>query len=338
MGIDAVTTYGATITLPTVSFIGEKLGLPTLPLKTAEISRSKYLIKKCLSDFGCNICGDFFEMNSPADAEKLVFSYPCVIKPSDGSGSKGVSIVTSEDQLAAAIKYAYESSRYGSFYSESFIKGNEYTVEAFVSEGETYVYGIIKTTFERNSCGELLYGHRLPSGLPSDVEEVISNEVKKAVSALGITMMSVNFDVIWSESERKAYIIDCGVRIGQNLISSHLVPISRGVNVLDNTIKMALGEKVDAKPKTNKCVATRLLIYNPGVITEIKDVTELKGKNGVIDVVLRKRVGDVQNEYKDKSDTCGWVIATGKTPEEAEANAEKARNKLKDYIIIKKTQ
>lgn len=77
-----------------------------------------------------------------------------------------------------------------------------------------------------------------------------------------------------------------------------------------------------------------MLIYNPGVISGIRDYSGIIGKNNVIDVVLRKGVGDIMKPYKEKSDSCGWVLAYGDTPDEAEDNAEVARQLLKDYIII----
>ena len=335
LGINAVMTYGATLTLPTVAYIGEKLGLPALPVDTAELSKSKYKIKKRLSDYGCNIKGDFFEMYSVEDAKNHKFTIPCVIKPSDGSGSKGVSLVYNENEIENAVQYAFDGARYGEFYAESLIDGEEYSAEAFVANGEIYVYAIVKTTFERLSNGEISYGHRTPSGLPAETEKLIEDEVKKAIKALNITMASVNFDVILSNDDGKPYIIDCGIRVGQNLIASHFVPLSRGVSVIDNTIKLALGEKVDAEPKFNKCIATRLLIYKPGVIIEIKPMNNIIGTNNIVDVVMRKGVGDTQNEYREKSDTCGWVITTGDTPDEAENNAVNAKKLLEDYIIIK---
>ena len=335
LGINAVMTYGATLTLPTVAYIGEKLGLPALPVDTAELSKSKYKIKKRLSDYGCNIKGDFFEMYSVEDAKNHKFTLPCVIKPSDGSGSKGVSLVYNENEIEEAIQYAFDGARYGEFYAESLIDGEEYSAEAFVANGEIYVYAIVKTTFDRLSNGEISYGHRTPSGLPAETEKLIEDEVKKAIKALNITMASVNFDVILSNDDGKPYIIDCGIRVGQNLIASHFVPLSRGVSVIDNTIKLALGEKVDAEPKFNKCIATRLLIYKPGVIIEIKPMNNIIGTNNIVDVVMRKGVGDTQNEYREKSDTCGWVITTGDTPDEAENNAVNAKKLLEDYIIIK---
>ena len=334
LGIDAVMTYGATITLPTVAYIGKRLQLPALPEATAELSKSKYAIKKRLAEHGCNIQGDFFEMTSPKDADDHVFTYPCVIKPSDGSGSKGVCVVNDASELNAAVEFAFANARFGSVYKEDMIRGEEYTVEAYVCNGTTHVYAIIKTTFEKTADGEIVYGHRTPSGLPAEAESRISAEIKQAIAALDITMGSVNFDVILSEDDGKPYIIDCGIRIGQNLIASHIVPYARGVNVLDNTIRLALGETVDAEPKENRCIATRLLIYHPGTITEIRDMSGLIGTNGIRDVVMRKTVGDVQREYQDKSDTCGWVITEGNTPDEAEALAGKAKHMLEEYIVI----
>ena len=335
IGIDAVMTYGATLTLPTVAYIGETLGLSVLPCETADISRSKYQIKKRLADCGCNIKGDFFCIRSIQEADKHTFTLPCVIKPSDGSGSKGVSLVYREEEIIPALQYAFDGARYGEVYAEGLVSGEEYSAEAVVAYGETYVYAIVKTTFERKENGEISYGHRTPSGLSAEQEARIADEVKKAIYALGITMASVNFDVILSNEDGKPYIIDCGIRIGQNLIASHFVPLSRGVSVIDNTIRLALGEPVEAEPKYTKPIATRLLIYKPGIITEIKPMDDIIGKDGVIDVVMRKGVGEWQNEYREKSDTCGWVITTGNDPDEAEQNAERAKQKLESYILIK---
>ena len=332
IGIDAVMTYGATLTLPTVAYIGEKLSLPALPISTAELSKNKFKIKKRLAEHGCNIKGEFFELLSRD--EKREIPLPCVIKPADGSGSKGVSLVYNESEIEAAVNYAFDGARYGEVYVESLIEGEEYSAEAFVANGEIYVYAIVKTTFERLEGGEISYGHRTPSGLSEPLERAIADEVKKAIKALNITMASVNFDVILGNDDKKPYIIDCGIRVGQNLIASHFVPLSRGVSVIDNTISLALGEKVDAEPKFTRPIATRLLIYKPGVITEIKPMDGLIGKNGIVDVVLRKGVGDVLNEYREKSDTCGWVITTGNDPEEAEQNAIGAKKLLENYIII----
>jgi len=110
------------------------------------------------------------------------------------------------------------------------------------------------------------------------------------------------------------------------------------VSVIDNTIDLALGNSVDAKPKYQKCVATRLLIYSPGIIKEIKPYDDLIGKHNILDIVLRKGAGDILRPYKEKSDTCGWVVTNGATPDEAEKNAQKAKELLQKYIIIEPSE
>ncbi len=335
--ISAVMTYGATLTLPTVAYIGQKLGLPALPVETAEIAKNKFHIKQRLIQSGCNCYGKCFKIVRGDNLDPDEISFPCVIKPCDGSGSKGVSIVNNQTELSEALKYAFSSARYGEIYYEDFVDGSEYSVEAFVNNSKPYIYGIVKTTFKQTGEDNesIEYGHRVPAGLSENIEKAIANEVKKAIKALNITMFSVNFDVIVSKTDKKVYIIDCGIRVGQNLLASHLIPLSCGVNIMDQTINLALGNSIDAKPGCRKYIASRLLIYNPGTIINIKDTKELLNKNGVVDVVLRKKRGEQQKIFKEKSDTCGWVICEGTSPDEAEANASMARKSLRAYFEIR---
>ena len=125
-----------------------------------------------------------------------------------------------------------------------------------------------------------------------------------------------------------------GIRNGQNLIASHIVPYSRGVDELNNSIQLSLGDTVDATPLKKEYISSRLLIYKPGPITQIKEYQPLIGTNNIVDIILRKKEGDTLNRYQTKSDICGWVLCSGKTPEEASINADLAWEVLQKYIII----
>lgn len=334
--VDAVMTFAATLPLPTVAYVGENMGLKTISSTAAKLSLNKYNIKKYLDIAGCNIKGNYRLITNDSNLEEIHFHKPCVVKPCDGSGSKGVAIVKKESEFKQAIKYALAGARYGEVYCEELIQGHEYSAEAFANGEDIQVYVIVKTTFEKNGEDNesIEYGHRTPAGVVDRTAASIRTEVTKAVKALGITMGSVNFDVIVSESDGKPYIIDCGVRVGQNLIYSHLIPLSRGINILDNTIQQALGEPIKTRPIRRKFIATRLLIYNPGIIKDIKPMDELIGTHGIVEIVLRKGIGDYQPKYKEKSDTCGWVVCEGISPMDAEVLAAKAKDIIKDYIVI----
>ena len=332
--IDGVTTTSATITLPAVAAIGEELGLIAISSEVVDVLRDKYKIKKKLFDGGSNIYGYFSEISTKElyyEAKKNI-DYPVVIKPSDGSGSKGISIVYNEEDLIPAIKYAYKSSRTKGIYIESFIKGKEYGVESFVINGEVVIYGIIKQVFIDNGR-EIEYGHCVPSGLPSEVEENIKNEVKKAIKILGINYGSVNMDIILSEGEQEPYIIDVGARVGLNKIAEKIVPFSNGVDIFKNTIRLCIGENVDIYPKYSKNIATRVIILEQGKIKDIENYKDLIDKKDVLDIIVTAKKGDVINSYKTKSDSCGWIITTGNDIEEAEKLASIINNEFKKKII-----
>ncbi len=332
--IDGVMSWGATLTLPTVSYIGEKMKIPCMPMATSQISTNKYLIRKKLTDCGCNMGGDIFDINSLKDVYSKRFIIPFVVKPCDGSGSKGVYIVKNETEIKKAIQYAFDGSRDNHIYIEPYIEGIEYSVEAYVSNGEIYVYSIVRTEFEWTKEYPI-YKQTTYLGISKYTEKLINEEVCKAVTALNVNFGPINFDIIISDNDGKPYIIDVGIRNGQNLIASHIVPYSRGVDELNNSICICTSGDISIRPKKKEYISSRLLIYHPGVIEEIKPYNNLIGNDHILDIIMRKNVGDTLPQYKTKSDICGWVLCNGDTPEDASLHADKAWEKLKKYIIIK---
>ena len=332
--IDGVLSWGSTLTLETVSYIAEQMALSAIPMDTAIISTNKYLIRRRLTESGLNVYGDVFEIKGESDIKNHKYSLPFVVKPCDGSGSKGVQIVTNEEDVYSAIQFAFDNARNGEIYVEPFVKGDEYSVEAYVCNGTVYIYSVVKTLFEWTDVFPI-YIQTTYLGISEALESMIEREVEKAAKALNVTFGPINFDIIISDIDGKPYIIDVGIRNGQNLLASHIVPYSRGIDELNNSIKLCLGQKVDACPNKKEYISSRLLIYNPGLIEDILPYNHLIGKNNIVDIILRKMKGDMLPKYQTKSDICGWVLAKGTSPEEALYYSNKAWELLKEYIIIK---
>ena len=335
LGIDGVMTWGSTLTLQTVSFIASALSLNALPMEASLISTDKYLIRKRLTDYGLNVGGYVFKIHSCEDFANHPYTLPFVVKPCDGSGSKGVRIVREESEIKDALEYALEGARNGEVYVEPYIEGREYSVEAYACNGEVYLYSIVKTCFKWNTDYPIYTQTTYLDLSEADIYS-IEEEVKKAVYALGVNMGPINFDLILSAKDNKPYIIDVGIRNGQNLIASHIVPFSRGVDELNNSIYLSLGYRIDARPVQKKFITSRLLIYPPGRITGILPYYSLIGRNNIVDIILKKQVGDILPRYQTKSDTCGWVLTLGDTPEESLHYANEAWELLKDFFIISK--
>lgn len=334
LNIDGIMSWGATLTLPTVSYIGRMMNLPCIPMETAEISTDKYQIRKKLTECGLNSAGEAFDLHSQEEAETKHFTIPFVVKPCDGSGSKGVYIVKDVDEIKNAIQHAFNSARDGRIYVEPYIEGTEYSVEAYVNKEEIYIYSIVRTEFYWMEYYPV-YKQTTYKGISTEEEMLVEEEIKKAIIALGLTLGPINFDIIISDTDGKPYIIDVGIRNGQNLIASHIIPYSRGVDELNNSIALCIGNNIDIKPLRKEYISSRLLIYASGTIVQINPYQELIGHNNVVDIILRKQVGDLLPYYQTKSDICGWVLCKGDTPDEASKYADEAWERLKEFIIIK---
>ena len=68
---------------------------------------------------------------------------------------------------------------------------------------------------------------------------------------------------------------------------------------------------------------------------EIKPFKDLIGRNNIVDIIMRKKIGDILPRYETKADICGWVLTSGETPEEALEHSNNAWNLLQNYIVIK---
>ena len=332
--IDGVLTIATDFPIETVSYIAQEMELVGISCETAKLIKNKYLVKKKF--FENNICESvqFFEISSVTQIEKIEkeIRYPIIVKPCDGSGSKAIEKLDNGNNLRKAIIDAINSSISKKAFIETYIEGQEYGVESFVKDGEVHVLGIMKK-YMTNPPYYAELGHSIPSGLSKDIEDSIVQNVTKAIKTLGVLNGSVNMDLILSR-DNKANIIDVGARMGGNVIGSHIIPSATGIDILENLVKLSIGESVNLEKKLNRNISTRLLDFGPGKITKILDMSGLIDGNNVIDIVLNKKVVDITNTYKSNVDTFGWIVVSGNTPKEAENLADSLKLKIKDYFKI----
>jgi len=346
MQIDAITTTSATITLPAVGYIAKHMNLVGISADITDILWNKYKMKNKMVTCGLNTYGFFSDVSSPEILSRIreQIPYPSILKPSDGSGSKGVIVVKDDSELEDAITYSLNKSRINEIYIEEFIEGREFGVESFVCDGVIYIFSIIDKIYKFDEDGNLEYGHSLPAQLDSSDWMRMESEVKKAIECLGINFGSVNMDLILSR-EGVPYIIDLGARIGLCNIAEKLIPYSTGVNILENTLKAALGDESDFGTKLKKPISSRMLILKSGIVKSIDDYSYLYNNPYVIEIVLNikkgdfllghsRRSDDFVSEFSGKTNVCGWVITSGETIESAIETSNNVRKELYKLITI----
>ena len=136
---DFVVAYASDPAAPVAAFISEKLGLPGNPYESVRILSEKDLFRTFQKENGLNVPKFALLTENDNPDEKLrMLKYPFIVKPSDSSGSKGVSKVSSLNEIDSAIKTAFAFSRNKRIIAEEFI-GNDLADihgDGFVVDGE----------------------------------------------------------------------------------------------------------------------------------------------------------------------------------------------------------
>lgn len=330
--IDGVLTAATDYGVLTASYIAEKMNLGGLDYKVAKLIKNKYKVRKCLFESKVDDTEQAYEVDASTDIAALCekISFPVMVKPCDGSGSRGASRVDEAPQFADACKNAIDASITCRAEVETFIVGREYGAESLVVNGKVHVLSIMrKWMTEPPYYAEL--GHAIPTDLPCEVEARAKQCVENAIKALGINFGSVNMDMLIT-AEGKINIIDIGARMGGNMIGPCIIPYGTGIDYVANMIRNAVGDEVDLTPCEHSAVATRLLAFGNGVVKQLPDFERAEKEFGV-EIYHHLEIGQTVREYHTNLDGCGYVIAKADDVETAIANAEKALKFIRETIF-----
>lgn len=331
--IDGVLTAATEYGVLTASYIAEKMNLVGLNYTAAQKNKNKYNVKQCFlangvddSDDQCCLVDADTDIGILAD--KL--HYPVIVKPCDGSGSRGTSRVDTPDGLPTACEFAMNASISHRAEVESFVEGKEYGAESLVVNGEVNVLAIMKKQMTKPPYYAEL-GHAVPCGLPIETEEKAKACVKKAIQVLGINSGAVNADMIITD-DGKIRIVDIGARMGGNIIGPCIVPYGTGIDYMAAIIQTALGEAVDLSVRSHCAVATKLLAFEDGIIKKLPDFAQIERKYGV-EIYHHMNVGDTVHEYHTNLDGCGYIVAKSENSETAEDRAASALEEIRRSIF-----
>ncbi|MBR4155835.1 MAG: ATP-grasp domain-containing protein [Bacteroidales bacterium] len=330
--INGVLTAATDYSIFSMSRIASELNLPGINYESAKLIKNKAAVRKCLFEANADDTGYSYEIHNIDEANEIKdkINYPVMVKPCDGSGSRGASRVDLSDDFVNACIFAMDGSITHRAVAEPFINGKEYGVESFVDNGSIHILAVMQKEMTQPPYYAEL-GHAIPSGLSEELETKVKECVTKALIALNVNHGSVNMDLLIT-NDGNVHIIDIGARMGGNLIGSHIIPIGTGIDYMGNMIKAAVGDATDFNPKfPPKAIATKLLALTPGIIKELPDFNKLSIEKNVI-IEHHLNVGDTINEYHTNLDGCGYVIAKGENVNEAIYRAEHSKTTIDKQI------
>lgn len=302
VGICSIASDLATIT---VNYVAENLGLPCNPTKITLQCTNKYEMRKKMRDGGVDT-PKFIKVTNDSKTWNIKgMKFPLIIKPTDRSGSRGITKIYKEKELESAIKYATKDSFEKSAIIEEYIEGNEYSCECITFNGEHHLLAFTKK-FTTGAPNFIETGHCEPSDIKKGKQEEIKKEIFKALTVLEI-QNGASHTEFKIDDNGKFEIIEIGARMGGDCIGSDLVQISTGYDFVKMVIDVACGKQPDF---TETCKPTK--VHIKFIFTQ-KDLLEMNAfKEQYPEKIYRVSEMELENLGKtvDSSSRIGYYIYT----------------------------
>ncbi|HYR84720.1 MAG TPA: ATP-grasp domain-containing protein [Terriglobia bacterium] len=293
-----------------------QLGIPGLSLRAVRNSRDKFHMRRVLEQAGLGQVR-YAACHNLAQAQAFLdrVGGPIILKPVSGTGSDGVSLVASGEELASAFKLAAEADGFTGILCEEYIEGPEVSLEGYSVDGRFVPVALTdKLTDERF----LEIGHQQPTSHPQSVFQAAADITGRALAALGVENGVSHTEL--RISTRGPVLIETHTRMGGDRLHV-LTHLTTGVDLADLMVAFSLGEAVDARPEPQgRAAAIRFLVGRPGRVRGVR-VPALQPGNGIHAVVV-PTVGKALSGRSSSRERLGHVIATGPTPELAGRTAE----------------
>ena len=308
--VDGVLAYASDPAAPTAAYIAEKLGLPGNPCQSVEILCNKDRFRKFLLENGFSAPkANGYASVEDALNDKVYYEYPIIIKPVDSSGSKGATVLHSEEEgLTDALEFAFSFSRCHRVIVEHFIeKKHPYLLggDVFIEDGKIVLWGLLNCHRD-NSVNPLVpVGKSYPLQLETEDVQRVKETLVSMVERLGIRNGSMNVELVVDKSNR-VWPIDVGPRSGGNMIPDLLGDMF-GVDIAEMSVEAAMGTAIKGNiHEPNRFYATHNLHSNKnGTYKDIVFSPDIEPY--IYRECLYKKAGDAV-EYFDNAAKCLGIV------------------------------
>ncbi len=325
--VEGILAYASDPAALPAAIVAERLGLPTNPAKSVEILGLKYPWRQFLqkNGFACpkNLS---FQPDTPVEEIKTDandFTFPLVVKPTDSSGSKGVTMLECWEGLEKAIAWADSYSRNKVLLIEEYIQRGFPSVvggDIFVWDGKVVLYGEMECLRDTLRSPLIPIGKKKPLCASNKQKANIYAELQRIVTALNIRFGELNIEIILDKNDQ-VHFLELGPRAGGNMIPIQLSD-AFGIDLVRANVQAAMGERPDfldqpVKAKEGCFMHYVLHSYEAGTFKGV-EIDESISKH-VYRQVLYKKEGDPVEVFDGAGKALGIIFLHFDTVEQMDS-------------------
>jgi biotin carboxylase len=323
--------------------ISEALSLPHNPVSATAAAKDKHRLREILTAASIPTPpSQLFSTDDPPQILSQKTFYPCVLKPTFLSASRGVIRANHPDEFVAAFYWLSrilkepEVRRLGGTAAkqilvEDFIPGKEVALEGLLQNGHLSVLALFDKPdpLDGPFFEETIYV--APSRLDTSVQEVITECAGRAAAALGLKEGPIHAEL--RVNERGPWIIELAARsIGG--ICSRALRFGVGLSLEEIILRHALGLPIASLERERPAAGVMMIpIPAAGTLLNYQGVEEAKKVPGIVDVKMMIHRKQKVIPLPEGRRYLGFIFARAPHPEQAEAALREAHQKLKFEIV-----
>ncbi|WP_199807681.1 ATP-grasp domain-containing protein [Streptomyces griseus] len=311
--------------------VAEDLGLPYASSRTVLLSRDKYEMRQVLRERGIDTTASRVVSNAVGiENFAAEYGYPIVLKPRDGQGKMGFSLLRGADDVSPALARFEAQSPASDMLVEEFLEGDEYSVEAFSEEGEHRLICVTKKYKDPRTFVEI--GHCVPASIAPETDRVLKDYAARVLDAIGVRNGPSHTEIMMGPEGPR--IVETHVRLPGGAVVT-LIDLLSSVDLDELWIRQLVGQSVlkEVPAELHGHAASAFAVpEGPGTLLRIEGEEQASEQPGVAEVRLIFEPGTEISDVYDSDSRGAGVLARGFTAQEAVARSRAALKLLKFQI------
>jgi len=272
-----------------------------------------------------------FSLMRPNEPIAKNLTFPLIVKSPKSTGSKDVLLATDADQLNNHLKALRSKNPYETIMIEEYLEGPQYLVEAVVYQRQSHVIGIIEQEITQGKRF-IITGYGVLVKAPVDIQAGIEEVLQSIVKAFDIENGALHLELRLTKNGWK--LIEINPRISGGAMNN-MLHAALGFSLVEETLKLLLGEEPNLKPRHKKFVYTKyVIVESKGILEKVIGRTRATNSTGVVEVYVKPRKGTLLTPPLSMGHRYAYVIAQGSTLSEARNHATNAAKEIKFILRV----
>lgn len=303
------------------AIIAKKLGLPGLPVATAEACTDKYIMRGLFAKAPTKVSPAFALIENEEQLRDFAVShdFPLILKPTNLA--KSLLVTKNHDlqelldnyqksmELLHGTYKKYAPDRNPQLIIEEFLQGSIHSVDAFVDQnGEPRVLEQVvdyQTGYDIGYDDNFHYSRILPSKLSEHDKAELRKCAEVGIRALGMKNSPAHVEIIMTP--KGPQIVEIGARNGGYRERMH--KLANGIDITGAALSLALGKKpIINSAKNDSCAVLEIFPKAAGLFDGISSDKELESLPSLNYLSIKAKVGEHVGKSADGYKMCAVII------------------------------